>query len=158
MIEMVWAMDENRLIGKGQKLPWHLPKDLKHFKAVVKEHPVLMGDQTYHSLKSYYQERPLPFSKIYVATLDEGHYDDAIRIDDLVNFLKTYEEDLMVIGGRTIYQLALPFAKRLHITYVLGAYEGDVHFPIIDMSLFKLISSKKDDKLIFATYERVNEQ
>ncbi|MCF7932105.1 MAG: dihydrofolate reductase [Acholeplasmataceae bacterium] len=158
MIEMVWAMDENRLIGKGNKLPWHLPKDLKHFKAVVGTKAVLMGDQTYQSLKSYYQHKPLPFSKIYVATLDDTQYEDAIRIDDLITFLNNVDEDLMVIGGKTIYQLALPFADRLHITYVLDAYEGDVHFPLFDMSPFGLISKKHDDKLIFTTYERVKKQ
>lgn len=155
MIALIWAMDENRLIGKDNLLPWHYPKDLNYFKSMTKDHAVLMGDMTYLSLKSYYKTKPLPFKKIYVANLVDTHYDDAVCITDIHHFLSHVNEDIMVIGGKTIYQLALPYATHLYITYVLSRHQGNVYFPIFDISQFKLVKKTMDDGLIFAVYERV---
>lgn len=155
MIQMIWAMDENWLIGKDNLLPWHYPKDLAYFKKMTKEERVLMGDMTYQSLKSYYKTKPLPFKKIYVANINDQVYDDAIHVKDLFAFLKQTHEDIMIIGGKTIYQLCLPYADRLYITFVLKAHEGNVYFPSFDLSKFKLISKELTDDLIFAVYERI---
>ncbi len=155
MIKMIWAMDENHLIGKGNLLPWHYPKDLEYFKQMTASIPVLMGEMTYQSLKSYYRKKPLPFQKIYVANLEDVEYQDATRIQDIDHFLKEYTEDIMVIGGKTIYQLALPYAEKLYITYVLKAYQGDVYFPKFDLSQFRLTWYKTEEQLIFSEYTRV---
>ncbi len=154
MISMIWAMDENWLIGKDNLLPWHYPKDLVYFKNHTKNGAVLMGDMTYQSLKSYYVKKPLPFNKVYVANIEDQVYPDAIHVKDLFAFLKTTKEDLMIIGGKTIYQLALPYADRLYITYVLRTHEGNVYFPKFDLNQFKLIDFKAEDGLIFTVYER----
>ncbi|MFH0767741.1 MAG: dihydrofolate reductase [Bacillota bacterium] len=154
MISMIWAMDENWLIGKDNLLPWHYPKDLTYFKNHTKHQAVLMGDLTYQSLKTYYVTKPLPFRKVYIANVDDKIYPDGIHIKDLHNFLKNTKEDLMIIGGKTIYQLSLPFADRLYITYVLKSHEGNVHFPKFDLNEFKLIDKSITDGLIFAVYER----
>lgn len=156
MISLIWAMDENWLIGKDNVLPWHYPKDLAYFKNMTKDKAVLMGDLTYESLKSYYKTKPLPFFKNYVANLNDKVYPDATLIKDLHGFLKNTKEDLMVIGGKTIYQLALPYADRLYITYVLKTHEGNVYFPTFDLSQFKLIEKTMEDGLIFAVYERIS--
>lgn len=154
MISLIWAMDENWLIGKDNALPWHYPKDLQYFKAHTKDHAVLMGDMTYQSLKSYYKTKPLPFAKNYVANLIETRYPDATLVKDLHGFLSTYQGDLFVIGGKTIYQLALPYAHRLYITFVLNRHEGNVFFPPFDLSSFQLIEKTMEEGLIFAVYER----
>ena len=62
----------------------------------------------------------------------------------------------MVIGGKTIYQLCLPYASRLYITYVLKAHQGNVYFPRFDLSQFKLVSKELTDELIFSVYERIH--
>lgn len=154
MIRLIWAMDENWLIGNGNVLPWHYPSDLKHFKEQTKDTHVLMGDLTYQSLKGYYQNKPLPFRKISVANLVPTHYQDATCVQDVKAFLKEAKEDIFVIGGKTIYALALPFADQLWITYVLNHHEGDVYFPKFDLSEFSLIQKRLEPGLIFATYER----
>lgn len=155
MISMIWAMDENWLIGKDNLLPWHYPKDLAYFKNMTKDQAVLMGDMTYQSLKGYYKNKPLPFRKNYVANINDATYSDAIHVKDLFKFLKEVDEDIVVIGGKTIYQLCLPYADRLYITYVLRTHEGNVYFPSFDLSQFKLIEKRVEDQLIFATYERI---
>ncbi|MCD4826197.1 MAG: dihydrofolate reductase [Acholeplasmataceae bacterium] len=155
MISMIWAMDENWLIGKDNLLPWHYPNDLKYFKNKTKDQSVLMGDLTYQSLKTYYKTKPLPFKKVYVANILDVHYDDAIHVKDIFEFVKDLKEDIFVIGGRTIYKLMLPFSDRLYITYVLKAHEGNVYFPTFDLSKFRLTHKKMEDQLIFSTYERI---
>ncbi len=156
MISMIWAMDENWLIGKDNLLPWHYPNDLAYFKSMTKDASVLMGDLTYQSLKSYYKKTPLPFKKVYVANVNNQVYSDAIHVKDIFEFVKKTSEDIMVIGGKTIYQLMLPLANRLYITYVLKRHEGNVYFPSFDLSKFKCISKKLEENLIFAVYERIN--
>jgi len=157
MISMIWAMDENWLIGKGNRLPWHYKEDLLYFKKIVNQKHVLMGDLTYQSLKSYYKDKPLPYKKIYVCNLENKTYDDAICVTDIHEFLNHVDEDIFVIGGKTIYKLALPYADQLFITYVLNRHEGDVYFPKFDLSLFKLTHKIMKPSLIFATYERINQ-
>jgi len=139
MISLIWAMDENWLIGKDNVLPWHYPKDLAYFKSKTKNQTVLMGDMTYESLKGYYKEKPLPFGKIYVANLVDKAYPDAHLVKDIHQFFKETKEDVMVIGGKTIYQLALPYAKRLYITYVLGRHQGNVYFSPFDLFIIKIL-------------------
>ncbi len=154
MISMIWAMDENWLIGKGNELPWHYKEDLKYYKSKVDQQVVLMGELTYQSLKGYYKTKPLPFKKAYVCNLEDKTYDDAILVKDIHTFLKQTDEDIIIIGGRTIYKLALPYADRLYITYVLNHHEGNVYFPKFDLSAFKLVSKEVIPSLIFAVYER----
>ena len=156
MINLIWAMDKNWLIGKGNLLPWHYKKDLQYFKDKTQDQVVLMGDMTYDSLKSYYKSKPLPYRKIYVASISDRHFDDAIKITDIDAFLREYKEDIFVIGGKTIYRLSLPYADKLYITWIDKSHEGDVYFPKFDLSAFELIENKKEDILSFNVYQRKN--
>ena len=155
MISLLWAMDKNWLIGKENKIPWHYKKDLMYFKEKTQGKTVLMGDNTYYSLKGYYKDRPLPYGKIYVASLDDLKLEDATLIKDINQFLKDFKEELWVIGGKTIYQLSLPYADRLYITMIDKEYEGDTYFPRFDLSKFNLVSSVRDEELDFRLYERL---
>lgn len=157
MIALVWAMDENRLIGKGDKLPWHIEEDLKLFKSITEGKVVLMGNRTYESMKGYYKNKPFPFNKVYVANLKNKNYEDAIRINNVEEFLSTFRGELYVIGGASIYELALPYADKLYISHIKGKYEGDSYFPEFDLTRFELIEQRKTEKLTFAKYVKVME-
>lgn len=155
MIKLIWAMDKNWLIGKENKIPWHYKEDLLYYKEKTAGQIVLMGDNTYFSLKGYYKTKPLPYAKIYVASLNDLKLDDAIVINDLKGFLSQNKEDLWVVGGATIYRFALEFADELYITHIEKAYEGDAYFPKFDLEgLFKLKSSNRSGDLNFCCYER----
>lgn len=154
MISLIWAMDRNWLIGKDNILPWHYKKDLIYFKEKTKGKTVLMGDMTYHSLKGYYKDKPLPFGKIYVATLKDETYPDGIVVKDMRQFLKETNEDILVIGGKTIYQIALEYANYLYITWIDKDHEGNVYFPKFDLNQFKVISETIDGELRFTVYQR----
>ena len=157
MISLIWAMDKNWLVGKDNKLPWHFKEDLLYYKEKTAGKTVLMGDKSYYSLKSYYKDKPLPYGKIFVASLDDLSLDDAIVIHDINKFLDNFnkEEELWVVGGATIYRFSLPYADRLYITHVDGEYEGDAYFPKFDLENdFNLLSSRFSNNLNFCVYER----
>ncbi|MGH8504995.1 MAG: dihydrofolate reductase [Stenotrophobium sp.] len=125
-ISLIVAMDERRLIGRDGDLPWRLPNDLRHFKALTLGKTVLMGRKTWISLG-----RPLPNRDNWVLTRDtrfsaEGgrvfHHLDAVLAAHI-------EGELMVIGGAELYRQLLPRADRLYLTQVHARVDGDTWFP-----------------------------
>lgn len=156
MINLIWAMDENNLVGNGDKIPWHIKEDLIYYKSKTKGQVVLMGDTTYYSLKGYYKDKPLPYGKIYVATIDKNLViDGVIMVYDLVNFLENnQEDDLWVVGGATIYKISLPYANRLYISFIKGTHEGDRYFPKINFDDYKLIWENNSDLVRYTVFEK----
>ena len=159
MINMIWAMDKNNLIGDGNRIPWHVKEDLIYYKNKTKGQTVLMGDATYFSLKSYYKTKPLPYGKCYIATIDknlkiENPLEDIEIIYDLDSFLKKFDGDLWVCGGATIYKLALPYANRLYISFIKGDFKGDKYFPKIDYEKYDKIWENETDSVIYTVFER----
>ncbi|MGH8495044.1 MAG: dihydrofolate reductase [Gammaproteobacteria bacterium] len=136
MLSIVVAMDENGLIGADNGLPWHLPADLKHFKALTMGHPILMGRRTHESIG-----RPLPGRQNLVLTRRAGYRADGCTV---VNSLKqAYEtahgQELMVIGGAKVYEAVLPAARRIYLTRVHHRFEGDTFFPQTDWEAWREI-------------------
>lgn len=155
MINLIWAMDENQLVGKDDKIPWHIKEDLVYFRNKVKGKTVLMGDATYYSLKGYYKDKPLPYGKIYVATIDKDlRLDDATVINDLDSFLQAYEDELWVCGGATIYKLSMPYADNLYISFIKGKYEGNRYFPPIPFEKFDLKWEENTERVRFTLYSK----
>lgn len=154
MIYSIWAMDVNWLIGQDNQLAWHYKEDLAYFKAKTKGQTVLMGDLTYQSLKGYYKDKPFPFGKVYVANLVDTTYPDATCVTDVVSFVKSYTNDLYIIGGKIIYNLTLPYVDCLLITHVLNVHKGNVYFTNFELSKYKLIDKVMATNLIFATYRK----
>lgn len=131
MITLIAAMDENRLIGRGNALPWHIPEDFRHFKEITMGHPIIMGRKTYESLP----RRPLPGRQNIVVSRSAS-------IDGVSTFstlhgaiLKglDHHSQVFVIGGQSIYEQSINFCHRLVITHVDGSFDGDYWFPEIDM-------------------------
>ena len=157
MINLIWAMDENNLVGNGDKIPWHIKEDLLYYKSKTKGKVVLMGDTTYFSLKGYYKDKPLPYGKIYVATIDKNLKIDGVEmVYDIFEFLNNNpEEELWVVGGATIYKLSLPYADRLYISFIKGSHEGDRYFPNINFDEYKLIWENVSELVRYTIYEKV---
>lgn len=163
---MIWAEGKEGLIGRDGKLPWHYPKDIEWFNHFTKDKSVIMGENTYHSLKKYYKDNKLPFGKTYVATLEENlKFYDALPVYDIEKFYENLEEDIIVVGGKTIYELSFPYATDLFITLVPESpQEGDVCLDKPDLTEFmlqtvgNLDSGKPDDDstLLILVYKRAN--
>ncbi len=132
-VSLIAALDRNHAIGRGNALPWHLPDDLKRFKALTLGKPVLMGRKTAQSLGRALRKRnnlvltrggAVPFAGMQaVASLEAA-----------IALAAGEGEELCVIGGGEVYALALPQATHLHLTHVDVAVEGaDAFFPRFDM-------------------------
>jgi dihydrofolate reductase len=141
MISIIVAIAENLAIGKNNDLLWHIPADLKRFKKITSGHPVIMGKRTFESLP----RRPLPNRRNIVITDIPGEIIEgcemAYSIDGAIAIC-TPEEENFVIGGASVYRQLLPFTDRLYLTLVRKTFEGDVFFPEIDFSKWKLISTE----------------
>ncbi|MDE5868239.1 MAG: dihydrofolate reductase [Anaeroplasmataceae bacterium] len=155
MVKLIWAMTHENVIGKDNKIPWHIKEDLLYYKDRTKGQTVLMGEATYYSLKGYYKTRPLPYGKIYVASLNlDLNLEDAVVVNDAVSFLKVTKEDLWVVGGASIYKLALPYADELYVSFINKNYDGDTYFPKIDWDKFSLKWENKTEEVQYTIFER----
>lgn len=131
MISLLAALDAARGIGRGNAMPWHLPDDLKRFKALTLGKPILMGGNTARSLG-----RALPGRRNLVLTRAANPpFEGMETVSSLRDALALADgETLMVIGGGEIYSMALPLATRLYLTHVATVVEdADVHFPDFDL-------------------------
>ncbi|NIC06827.1 dihydrofolate reductase [Billgrantia bachuensis] len=135
-VAMIAAVARNGVIGVDNKLPWHLPEDLKFFKRMTQAKPLIMGRKTFASIG-----RPLPGRLNIVVTRDEAFQHDGVRVcHDLVSalFLADQQatidaaEEIMVMGGGEIYAQALPHASHIYLTEVDVEVEGDARFPTLD--------------------------
>ncbi|MBS2126204.1 dihydrofolate reductase ['Fragaria x ananassa' phyllody phytoplasma] len=159
MIYLITALDSNNLIGKDNQLPWHYPQDLCYFKQMTVNQNVLMGYETYKSLKQYFKTKPFNFNKTYVASFNKDlQLPDSEVVNDLSIFWKKFVNqttaNLFVIGGGKIYQQAIPYVDILYITHILERHQGNVYFPPINWQQFQLVTKVIQPQLIFATYQK----
>lgn len=157
MISIIAAVAKNNCVGVANKLPWNLPEDLKHFQTTTKNKPVLMGDRTFESIVSILG-KPLPGRKNIVVTLNKNYKaPEGVEVYfDLFEALEKYKnEDLFVIGGPTIWRLAMPKTDRMYITHIHKNYEGDAFFPEVNWQEWKKISSQPHEGFEFAVYDRI---
>lgn len=150
-------MDEDRGIGKGGKIPWHISADLKRFKALTMGHPIVMGRKTWESLG-----RALPGRTNIVMTRRKRYRaDGAILVGSMEEALTEAAAagaEVYIIGGSAIYQLALPLADRILLTQVSGTHGADSFFPEFEDDFKKVRSDEAKDgdhKLRYVDYERI---
>jgi dihydrofolate reductase len=138
-VSLVVAVARNGVIGRDNDLPWRLPDDLKHFKAITLGKPVVMGRKTFESIG-----RPLPGRENRVVSRQAGFEVPGCRVfSSLEEALAGPEAEVMVIGGGQIYASALPLAQRLYLTEVDAEVEGDAKFPEIDPGAWREASCEE---------------
>lgn len=158
-VSVIAALAKNRVIGIENRLPWRLPEDLAHFKALTLNHPILMGRKTFESLG-----RPLPGRTNIVITRNVDYRRDGCLVADSIPAAIALCEDadeVFFIGGAELYAQVIPLADRLYLTEVDVDAQGDAWFPDYDRSAFREISREshtggKGDTLRFdfVVYER----
>ncbi|MGG1399395.1 dihydrofolate reductase [Bacillus salipaludis] len=145
MISFLVAMDDHRVIGKDNQLPWHLPEDLKYFKRVTMGHPIAMGRKTHESIG-----RVLPGRQNIVITRQKNYQAEGCTmfytVEDFVDFCRKQEDEIFIIGGAEIFKETFQYADRLYITEIHSEFEGDTYFPEFNHSEWKLLSSEKGIK------------
>lgn len=159
-ISHVVAFDENLGIGKDNKLIWHLPADLKHFKELTMGHHMLMGRKTWESIG-----RPLPGRTSIVVTSDKDYKAEGAQVVNSIEEgieLAKGDSEICIIGGAEIFKQTMDIATHLHVTVVQEIFDADVFYPEIDLTKWKKVSSESfegDEKntipYTFEEYERV---
>lgn len=153
-------MDQQRLIGGDNKLLWHLPADLAHFKAMTMGKPMVMGRKTWESLPGKLPGRPH-----IVVTRNKDYQAEGVQLafslEDALALADKYEE-IMLVGGANLYTQALPMASRLYLTEVATKAKGDAYFPEFDLDDWQEVSRelhKADEKnrfdYCFVEYRRI---
>jgi dihydrofolate reductase len=131
LISLLVAATENDVIGRDHGMPWHLPDDLKHFKALTLGKPVLMGRRTYESIG-----RPLPGRINLVLTRAANWSVPGVTVVadlDAAIGAAGFAPELVVAGGAQVYALALPRATRIYLTRIHAVIEGDTRLPELDL-------------------------
>ncbi|MGR3980625.1 type 3 dihydrofolate reductase [Pseudoalteromonas sp. 1181_04] len=131
-ISMIAAMAKNRVIGQDNNMPWHLPADLQHFKAVTMNKPVIMGRKTFESIG-----RPLPGRRNIVISRNTDYTAagiDVVASPEAAISLVCESDEVMVIGGGNVYQQFLKSADTLYLTFIDLDVAGDTQFPDYEQS------------------------
>lgn len=135
-VSAIAAMSQNLVIGKDNKLLWHIPEDFRHFKRTTMGKPVIMGRKTYESLG-----KPLPGrANIVITSKPDEIEGDVTTVATVMEALEkakqiateTNADEVFVIGGGQIYEAAMPFTDRIYLTVINQDYEGDTFFPKIN--------------------------
>ena len=140
-LSLLVAAAENRVIGRDNQLPWHLPADLKRFKQLTLGHVIVMGRKTFDSIG-----RPLPKRRSVVITRNPSFEHPGVTVVHSLEEaweVSAGETEVFVIGGAGIFELALPRADRLYLTRVHAEVDGDVLLPEIDFDDWELMSFER---------------
>lgn len=139
-LALIVATANNGVIGVNNTLPWHLPEDLKRFRALTTGHHIIMGRKTYESLGCLLPNR----TSVIVTKNPEYQVTGALIASSLYAAIKMCQGDdsPFIIGGATLYQSALALVDTLHITKIDLNVDGDAYFPEIDLQVWQLISQE----------------
>lgn len=143
----IWAQDTKGIIGKSNKLPWYLPKDLKHFKETTLNQAILMGRVTFEGMN----KRLLPNRETLILTTQSDYQVDGAtvvtNVEGVLNWYKNQDKTLYIAGGSQVYKLFEPYVDELIVTQVQAEVDGDTYFPKdFDFSKFSLVSSTVHEK------------
>lgn len=147
MIIIIAAAAENNALGKDNELVWHLPDDFKRFKQLTSGHHIIMGRKTFESFP-----KPLPNRTHIIITRQKNYApENCIVVDNIKDAISKapQNEDVFIIGGGEIYNLALPYSDKIEVTRVHGTFEADTFFPEINTDEWELVNEdfhSKDEK------------
>ncbi len=130
-VSLIWAMADNRVIGIENRLPWKLPADMQWFRRQTMGKPIVMGRLTFESFGA----KPLPGRRNLIISRNPGYRAEGAEVFESLEAAlaaTAEDEEVMVIGGASLYAQALPHADRLYMSLVHTEVEGDAHFPDFD--------------------------
>lgn len=151
MISLIAAMANDHSIGKENRMPWHLPADLKHFKKITLNKPVIMGRRTFESLGKALPER----TNIVVTQQEDFIAPNCVIVHSLHDAIKAagHADEIMIIGGGQLYQEAIKIADRMYLTFIDLNTQGDTFFPKWDERQWQEISREAHQKDALNLYD-----
>lgn len=156
IISLIAAMSKNRVIGINNTLPWHLPDELKYFKATTMGKPMIMGRKTFDAIG----RRVLPGRKTIVLTHDTDLHGENFAVAHSVHGALQAAGDaaeVMIVGGSGVFKEFLPIANRIYLSIIDQEYTGDAFFPDFDLNQWHLISQQQQSGFIANIYENTQE-
>jgi dihydrofolate reductase len=143
VLKILVAFDENRVIGKNNTLIWHLPADLKRFKALTTGHVIIMGRKTFESIG-----KPLPNRTTIVISRQADLQIEGVIIahsveEAILKAKSITREDIFIVGGAEIYALSLALADQILVTQLHDIFEGDAYFPEIPTETFEVTEKER---------------
>lgn len=138
IISLIVAMGSNRVIGRDNRIPWHLPADMRFFRKTTMGKPIIMGRRTYDSLG-----RPLPGREnIVMSRNPEFEASDCTVVGSIGEALNEVDGagEIMIIGGEELYRQFLPLAQRIYLTEIEAEFPGDSYFPVLDSEVWVEVS------------------
>ena len=154
-ISLIVALTKNRVIGDQNTLIWHIPEDQKLFRKITSENTVIMGRKTWDSLPVRF--RPLPNRNNIVISRSVTQLEGAdvcSSLDLAMEKAKSYNKDIIIMGGVQIYALAIPIVEKMHLSWVKKEYEGDAKFPEFNKEDWNITEEKEFDEFTYKVYER----
>lgn len=139
MLSLIVARSQNKVIGKNNQLPWHLPQDLAWFRQNTLGKPVIMGRKTYQSIGRLLPKRPN-----IIVSRQGFHIEGALSANSLeqaLDIARPLGDEIMLIGGGELFKQALPLADRLYLSEVQAEFEGDTFFDV-NLSEWQIISEQ----------------
>jgi dihydrofolate reductase len=153
-LALVCAMARNRVIGRANGIPWDLPEDRKHFRALTVGHSIIMGRATWDSLG-----KPLPKRHNIVVsrqpTLALHGADVVPNLQRAIELAREQDSEPRVIGGGQLYLEALPLATRIYLTVLDDDYNGETFFPELDPESFRCSEERRGTGATYRTLERI---
>lgn len=160
-VSLIVAVANHQVIGFNNTLPWHLPEDLKHFRALTTGHHIIMGRKTYESLNRLLPDR----TTVIVTRNPDYHVEGALIAHSLEAAIAQCQQDneVFIIGGAELYKEALDVAEKLYITQIELEVEGDAYFPAYDQDAWHRVAyephiAASGLAFSYATYERQAER
>ena len=143
MLSIVVAKAKNNIIGKDNKLLWHLSDDLKRFRALTEEHAIIMGRKTFESLGKVLPNRKhIVFSNNPDFKVNDENVEVVHSLLQIQEYIES-EEEAFVIGGAMMYNFLMPYVSKMYVTEIEKEFEGDAFFPRIDDEKWKEVSREK---------------
>jgi len=159
-ISIIVAIDQNGLIGNANHLPWQIKEDLQYFKETTSGHPVIMGKNTWLSIG-----KPLEGRVNIILTHDTSfQIAGCITVNSIEQVLTEFtDQEIFIIGGADVFKQFLPYTHKIYLTRILHSFEGDVYFPELDWSNWKIVfyehkSTKSGYNISFEKWERINKE
>lgn len=156
-LTIIAAMDENRVIGKNNSIPWNISEEMEHFQDTTFGHPVIMGRKTFESISGFLPGR----ATIVLTENDEWEYNNntvtsARNKDEAIEkAMRVAEVDnIFIAGGQSVYEQFIDECDKMIISYIEGEYDGDTYFPEFDLDNWDVKFRQTNNKFNILEYER----
>lgn len=155
MISIIVAVSKNRIIGKGNEIPWYLPEDLRHFSKITKGHTVIMGRKTYESIVKRLGKNLPDRKSIIITSNRDFQAPECVVVNSVDQALENISknEEVFIIGGSKVYEDFLPLTQKIYLTEVDLICDGEVSFPKYNSENWKIVSKEEHLKDVKNPYD-----